>query len=367
MPEHIKWPSISQFRHVVSALQHKFQSTGERNEQGKMVLDAAIPLPVLKYKGTVKLHGNNASVTFNLKTAEVVTQGRDIILNEKNTNHGFFHKAAAHEELYRQLCLRLLSATASETKEFLAAQPSACLVLYGEWCGRGIHKKCAIHQLDPMFVVFRVGLAGELEDDDDASANRAFFWFNDDLVTATMDEQALADARIFSIGRFPTYVQTFDFNDPNAILQNVIATTLEVEKMCPVGQHFGVSGLGEGVVWRCEEPGYEHPRFWFKIKGDEHKNSKIKDDSVVDPEVAADIAKFVSNTVTESRLEQARAYLEARGVPFAVESRGEFLAWVSRDILREEADLIQAAGTDKKLLTRAINAAAKDWLKQQGA
>jgi hypothetical protein len=360
----IKWPSIGQFRHLVAALRYRFQHTGALDATGEPVLDSTRPLPKLRFKGTVKMHGCNASMVYAPQSGAMYYQGREITLDSAQTNFGFFLHAQKHEALLKNLCERFYAALTEETNSFLAAYPDAPLVVYGEWCGRGIQKKCALHQLEPMFVAFRVGLAGPLADDV-SSSERPFLWLADEKVLQCMEDPALKAARFFCTDQFPTYSREFDFNAVQGVLESACLLTATVEQCCPVGAAFGVQGIGEGIVWRCQEEGFEHPRFWFKTKGEAHKVSKVKDEVEANPEEAANIAQFVKKTVTTERLAQARSYLEARNLPFNQLAIGEFIRWVCQDILKEEADLIAAAGTDVKKLTKFINLETKAWLRQQ--
>ena len=50
----------------------------------------------------------------------------------------------------------------------------------------------------------------------------------------------------------------------------MIEITEAVENECPVGKHFGVSGVGEGVVWTCVSEGWNDSGTWFKVKGEAH-------------------------------------------------------------------------------------------------
>jgi len=60
----IKFPSIEQFRTVVSNVNRRYNFTG-LDENGEAIYDPSLPKPVLTFKGTVKLHGTNAAVSFN--------------------------------------------------------------------------------------------------------------------------------------------------------------------------------------------------------------------------------------------------------------------------------------------------------------
>jgi hypothetical protein len=47
--------------------------------------------------------------------------------------------------------------------------------------------------------------------------------------------------------------------------------------------------------------------------------------------------------------------------PFAMTSMGDFIRWVHQDVLKEEADTLQASGIEYKKLGSPIALAAKRW------
>jgi len=66
--------------------------------------------------------------------------------------------------------------------------------------------------------------------------------------------------------------------------------------------------------------------------------------------------------VTEARLEQALHNLVNEQLkPFAMTSMGDFIHWVHQDVLKEEADTIQASGIEYKKLGSPIALVAKRW------
>ena len=76
MAEHIKYPSIEQFRNVVRAVQNKARYY--KDENGEAAYDMTKPLPTLQFTGSVKLHGTNAGIRFQLNDPEnFVCQSRE--------------------------------------------------------------------------------------------------------------------------------------------------------------------------------------------------------------------------------------------------------------------------------------------------
>lgn len=334
--EMVKFPSIEQFRHVIRNVEHKAQCIGYDSEAGKPVLDRLARKPTLSFLGTVKLHGTNAGIVYT--GDEVQFQSRERVLTSEADNAGFYAHFANHPEAVKRLRDRIVSSIPDVGFKRLA--------VYGEWCGGNIQKGVAISGLPKMFVVFAVKL------DEDWVDGKSFLQIPFDDV----------EASIYSISRFPVYYTAIDFENPSDAQNHLVGITEQVEAECPVGQYFGNKGVGEGVVWRCLDAGYESSNYWFKVKGEKHSESKVKTLAEVDVEVVKAVADFVEKSVTEARLEHGLQNLVSEQMkPFDMSSLGDFLRWVFNDILKEEADTLDASGLDRKSVSGHIAVAAKRW------
>lgn len=74
----IKFPSIEQFRTVVSNVNRRYNFVG-LDENGEAIYDPNLPKPVLTFKGTIKLHGTNAGVSYNSQD-DLWAQSRENII-----------------------------------------------------------------------------------------------------------------------------------------------------------------------------------------------------------------------------------------------------------------------------------------------
>jgi hypothetical protein len=91
---------------------------------------------------------------------------------------------------------------------------------------------------------------------------------------------------------FPIHEVDIDFNYPTLSQNDIIEATLAVEKECPVGKYFGVSDIGEGIVYSCITEGYQSSDFMFKSKGELHiKGSQI----ILSESDKNEIIDFLSN------------------------------------------------------------------------
>ncbi len=218
MVEHRKFPSIEQFRNVIKEVQFHHKN---------------VPQPTLKFRGTVKLHGTNSAVCLAGDT--IWFQSRNNVITPENDNAGFAAWASTinWNWLFDQL-------------------PFSEVEVYGEWCGGNIQSGVAITGLPKMFVIFKIHADGK--------------W----LPMAQYSFLQRPDLNIFNIENFKTWEMEIDFNKPALVQNDLIEITNSVEAECPVGKHFGKSGVGEGVVWTCVTPEYDQYGFVFKVKGERH-------------------------------------------------------------------------------------------------
>ena len=337
----IKYPKIGQFREVIRNVAHETAYQGE-DEDGNPIMDRTLPLPTLPYRGTVKLHGSNASVVIS-KDA-IVAQSRNRVLSVESDNAGFamFALGVVGQDVWRELATRLLL----KEGETPGDDP---VIIYGEWCGGNVQGGVALEKLPKMFVVFGVKIGPEDE-------RR---WV-DIRPSGSLN---LDDEKIYSIydERFPVYDLDINFESPELSRNKMIEITIAVEECCPVGKALGAEGIGEGVVWSCASPGLNNPGYWFKVKGEKHSASKVKTLAPVDIELVKSVNEFVDRTLTENRCNQGIEYLKEHGLELTQKSTGEFIKWIVGDCIREELDTLVESGLDGKAVAKPLGGAARDW------
>lgn len=323
--KHHPFPDIGQFRNVIRNVSNKTRYAGT-DPNGDPIYDYSKPLPTLSFEGTVKLHGTNAAIALDKATGDVWFQSRERLLSLGQDNAGFM--ASFHGK---------------PVAEFLSKIPGAgTVILYGEWCGSGIQRGVALTQLPKMFVVF---------------AAKSETWLPKEIV-ATLKDTNLG---IYNIYDAQTYSVNIDFNQPEMQQNILVENTASVEAECPFAKLYGVSGVGEGIVYRCITPGWEDPQFWMKIKGEKHSVSKVKTIAAIDTEAVKTLNDFVNNTVTEARCRQSLDKLKERGLPLERKSLGEFLRWIVTDIIKEESDVAVASGIDLAKIGGPISNHARTW------
>jgi hypothetical protein len=328
------FPDIEQFRSVIHAVHYRTRITG-KDENGDAIFDESIPLPTLKFRGSVKLHGTNAGIIFAKNDEgifEFYVQSRSNIITPVKDNAGFATFVGTNP------VWKLLELLVIDEDEL-----DSVVRIYGEWCGGSVQKGVALNKLDKMFVIFAIKV-GER-------------WVNDN----DLKEVKLPENKIYNILDYPTYEIEIDFNDPKFAANKMGELVEEVEKECPVGKAFGVEGVGEGIVWMCQTEGWEGSRFWFKTKGDEHKGTKTKEKVPIDVERVNSMKALVEIVVTEPRLLQGIDYLRQENIPIERKNLGVFLKWVFNDVVKEELETIVANGFEPKEISGAISNKARDW------
>ena len=334
-----KFPSIEQFRNVIRNVTAKARWVG-RDENGDPVFDRNVALPTLTFEGTVKLHGTNAGIVFDIDSREITYQSRERVLSLTQDNAGFMLYMSSIQNTIYQIFDDIWVPTGTKK-----------IALYGEWCGQGIQKGVAISELPKMFVIF--GIKAISEDGEGE-------WL--DLSSYDLNDISFPDQRIYSIFDFPNYEIKIDFEKPEVAQNEMIKITEAVEAECPVGKAFGVSGIGEGVVWKCSTPGWTSSDFMFKVKGEKHSVSKVNTLAAVDVEKIANQRAFIESVVTEARLEQGVDNLvREQLLPLEMTSMGAFIRWVYNDVVKEEMDTIVANQYDPKKLGGPIADVARKW------
>ena len=298
----------------------------------------------VKFRGTVKLHGTNSGVTHDGLDNSLSAQSRSRVITPQSDNAGFAAFIAANEKDIRHIFddLRFKHSIPASNK----------LTLFGEWIGPGIQKGVAINKLPTkQWVLF----AAKVTEGEDSSYM--------DIVPSLGD--SYKDIGIFSIKDSQTWELEVDFNDQISKEKAIVyfdELTKLVEEECPWAKKFGISGLGEGIVWKPIEEHWGNSDLFFKTKGQKHKvtEKKSKKESL-DPEVLKSIEEFVNFSVTENRLNQGLDYLKEMQLPIERRSTGHYLKWVANDIQRECSLELEDNDLEWKSVAKAVNERAKNF------
>lgn len=338
----VKFPSVEQIRHAIRHVRDVIRFDG-LDQNGEPTYSEKT-FPTLKFRGYVKLHGTNAAIGYDTQGNERWYQSRSRLITPDDDNQGFAEFATG---LGDKVHTRILTDILEEVCPRSEPIPDR-VVVYGEWCGRGIMKGVAVNGLDKMFCPFAV---------------RTFYsdgreeWVDvDDL------ELWNEDARMFNISYFYSHELDIDFNRPEVAQNRIVDAVKRVEDECPVGQHFGVSGVGEGLVYHCLHPDWNDSGTWFKAKGEKHSTSRVKTINAVDVESIQRMDKFIESVVTPARLEWAiNDLINEQRLPLEMTSMGQFIRTVYNDVLKEERDVISTSSVDPKKIGSAVANRVRPW------
>lgn len=315
-----KFTDIEQFRNVIRGVKshHDFKGYDEAEQP---IYRHDSPYPTLTFKGTVKLHGTNAGIVL-YKDGHIEYQSRERVLSLTSDNAKFV------------LCMSLVDVK----KLFEGIEFTDHIALYGEWCGGSIQKGIAINGLPNMWVLFALKVDDVYKD------------------FSQYPHLKMEEHRIYNIYQFENYTVDVDFNSPEIAQNKIVELTLKVEEQCPVGKHFGKTGIGEGIVFECIT---DDSRYIFKSKGTKHSVSKVKTVASVDIEAIESMQEFVDYAVTENRMKQGIDKMIEMGIPLEMKSTGEYLRWVYNDIVKEEMDTIVKNQIDLKKIGSFISTKAR--------
>lgn len=312
-----KYSRIEQFRHAVYNINKGFRAGYHGN--------------VVSFEGTVKLHGTNGGIVFDENGWHCQGRNRDVTVEKDNMGFAFAMQGLdKYWNNFRKVIFREYG--------------FGTYVVYGEWCGKGIQKGIALTELEKMFVVFDIKLI--VKGDENPNL------YVDDNKWMHLDKLFIDNGNcIHSIYEAPTYHINIDCIRGDIAIEELTRLTAEVENECPFAKLFGVSGIGEGIVWKNREHGYK-----FKTKGEKHSQSKVTKIPKVQltAEEYATREAFVEAVITDRRVEQGVEYLNEMGHPVAMTSFSHLLKWVIVDVIKEEYDTMIASNIDNSQLGKFL-------------
>lgn len=294
--------------------------------------------------GTAKLHGTHADVVIESdESIRFQSRNRLNIVPGKEDNQGFAAFASTRKTEWLDLKRRYI-------ERFRALNPNMILdaeqpvVIAGEWCGLGIMKGVAISKLPPLFVVFSVQINGGWVLDEDYG------------------DMNCENVRVFNISKAGFFHHDFDLDDIDGSEAVIKAMVERVENVCPFGAALGVTGKGEGIVWKPRDK-HQDSEQWFKTKGDSFavSTSHKLPPSAVSKENHQRVENFARSVVTEQRLEQGWNYLEEMNLLQDLSGLGKFLGWINKDVMAEEAREMEKLKIEKGSLGPALVSIAKPW------
>lgn len=313
-----KYPSIENFQNFLKTYKLKRSFIGLDENNQPIFEEKELPEVVLT--GTVKIHGTNAGVTVNQDGSMYIQKRSDSMpldITKGGAHFGFMQFVYDNQSWFINMRRHILS-------KFKQFPEYTSLTFFGEWAGPGIQKNVGISQIDKKrFFIF--GIQEQ---------------FNETWLPLSEIEYNEFNERIWFMPMFKKYTLRANFNAAAILLEQLDAITLEVENECPVAKEFGISGIGEGVVWTGVDS--EGRFICFKHKGEKHQ---AKSREPKEPKEKAEkaensnVTEFINSVDIINRLQQCYHEKYENIVPGKQET-GKVLSWVFDDIIKEEYHLL---------------------------
>lgn len=307
-----KWPKIYSFHNV-------YKSVRKTDHW-----------PRVTYKAKIKLHGTNAGIYISNHVA--FAQSRNQMLSTDNDNNGFAKWVEEVQDYFNHIFTPY--------------------TIYGEWCGKGINKGTAIHEVDEkQYAVFAAY---------DHTLDRYLYEPND--LSELLD---ILPDNCFIIP-FEPEVYEVNFTDASKILPLINEKVEKISVEDPlVKDRFEVSGIGEGLVFfPTLINSYSKYLGWsdllFKAKNPKFMENATKKKTPpvqLEPEVLNSINSFVAAFVTGNRVDQALE--EAVSDEPDISHMGDYLKWIHKDILAESEAEREAANLDWGILAKYVTKEAR--------
>lgn len=298
--------------------------------------------------GTVKLHGTHADVLV-YSNNNIVFQSRNTTgLSAAKDNQGF----AAAMSSRTAILLKLRDAYLAQWKKLNAERAldqSLPLIIAGEWIGEKIQKDVAISQLSRRFVIVSININGQWQNDQ----NHA------DIDSPEHDIYNISRAGLYHAILYPEEIQ-HTISETERMAEKVAAN-------CPFAITFGVSGPGEGIVWKPSSTEYNsNANLWFKTKGGKFKPTPYRPprkplNAETTEERRTEAANAAKSWCSTQRLEQGWGVMREKSIVRDAQGLGAFLPWVQQDVLIEEKVQIRESGIDEAILKVEIAKIAKPW------
>lgn len=318
---------------------------------------------LVDYIGTIKLDGSNLSVVCQ-EDGSLHFQSREMLLPIDGTAdvYGFRGAFAKPEHLKR--LQRAFAAVADfiRAKGMPNERPLFPITVYGEWAGQGVQGRTPVARLPLAWYPFAIRFS-DFESDNSDKPIWTEFEFQQACVTRFVEAFELPTL-VRSIFAYPTVALTVNSREPQQTLDAVELLVAPLESQCPFATLHGLEGAGEGWVFRPTGPLGINARYWFKAKTAAHEERRNRAQRELSPAQQAQqavIDQLVQGNVNEARLMRAVRLLEERSVLVDKAATPDFLRALVADVIKDNLELIEQQGLDKKALFPAISKAGVVW------
>jgi hypothetical protein len=313
-----------------------------KDEDGNVTYDDTRELPTIDYLGTVKLHGTNASISYDVNTEKLSYFSKEKELTLEFDNMNFMSEMIKHEERLKTFFKHKVSELGDLSFDKI--------VIVGEWIGKKVNgnKKLAIGNLPNLnMVVFKVKI----------TKGTSTTWLQN------ITDYKIPEINILNIYDYQKYHLTINFNDLTPTIERLQTLIAEIETQCPFGKAFDLDGVGEGIVFEPIDSLYfNNSKYWFKAKGEKHaKGNKPKVEKVRDTETEALLLSVAEQALPLWRLEQGVRETFSNG--FIIRDRfSEYFKWIINDVKKECKSLFTENNVEERDVFKYISKIAKNYI-----
>ena len=118
------------WENFVNSVLHRSRFVG-LDETGQPIYEENVEYPVIKFNGTVKLHGTNAGVSYNVETGEIWPTKKSQLMKSE-TGHMGFNEWVFQNKDYFLNYFKEIDEKLNVNGNYVGYN------LYGEWAGKGI-------------------------------------------------------------------------------------------------------------------------------------------------------------------------------------------------------------------------------------
>ena len=334
----IKMSSIDNMERKIKDLNNKIKYRSS--------IDASYNIPkILTLYGTVKVHGTNAGIAYNLITGEVYPLKKSGRITLEQDNYGFakwFYDFTVNQNSLTEFIKSTIQTWLKNGKLSSKKGSIHTVVLFGEWAGEKIQKGVGVAKLPKTFYAFGLKVYEDTEEDGLYS-----YWLNPLEFMSSLNITSFREdtgVRIYNLWNHKntTFTNTLEIFNPIESINSIVKQVMEVETKCPVAAmqiEEENSLIGEGIVWWFE---FDGKWDFFKTKGNKHSKTKVKKVTHKKSKYSKEVIELAERVTPGWRLNQALEEVFGEGWETATSRNkiGEVISWVIRDIEKEEVELL---------------------------
>lgn len=244
MTEVYPYPKIAYLEGLVSANKAYELIVGNNNKP-------------ITFKAYEKLHGTNCAISYNIDEGKITVQSRNRVLSVDNDHFGFCKFVMNEEKMWLSYF--------EDLNEMFGDTDTYAIVVYGEWCGKGVMQETWASGLDKKtWFIFDVVIY---------DLDNSMYWLHEEEIKLCVK---LCDVNNVLSANKPIATRSLLLSNlSKEDLRDLKELTEEIGRNSQLSSmYFNTDGEGEGLVFKGYDRGN---RLVFKMKSNTYreKGSKI--------------------------------------------------------------------------------------------